>query len=118
MVRLVLMTGVVLALLCNPAGADPKSGNYWLDACTSEVGVRRAACAGYLLGFNDLQSVASLDAYCLPSGVTLEQTKHVVVKFLRDNPQRLHEPIARLVLKALQTAFPCRDASRRSPALH
>ena len=45
--------------------------------------------------------------YCQPEGATLGQFVLVVVKFLSDHPERLHEYQATLVASALQAAFQC-----------
>ena len=45
---------------------------------------------------------------CIPDGVQREQMKKVLLKYLRDHPEKLHEPSAYLTLAAMQEAFPCR----------
>ena len=45
--------------------------------------------------------------YCAPKEVTVGQLVLVIVKFLRDHPERLHQGRAALTMEALTTAFPC-----------
>jgi hypothetical protein len=45
--------------------------------------------------------------FCSPAGGTYGQYVKVVLKFLRDHPERLHEHRRNLVEDALQNAFPC-----------
>jgi hypothetical protein len=44
---------------------------------------------------------------CAPDGVTIGQTVRVVVKYLHDHPERLHESRLALTLDSLKAAFPC-----------
>ena len=44
---------------------------------------------------------------CFPSSVTNQQYIKVVLKYLADNPAKLHLPAYLLVLTALTEAFPC-----------
>lgn len=44
---------------------------------------------------------------CAPAGVTYDQAIRVVLKFLQDHPERLHERRYTLVRDALWRAFPC-----------
>lgn len=44
---------------------------------------------------------------CVPTGATYEQVVRVIVKYLRDHPERLHRPRRQLMLAALEAAFPC-----------
>ena len=46
--------------------------------------------------------------YCIPDGVTNGQVAHVIVKYLEDHPERLHESDIGLVFHALRAAFPCK----------
>lgn len=46
---------------------------------------------------------------CTPKKVTTEEFTSVIRKFLKDNPQRLHEQIYVLGADALLVAFPCED---------
>ncbi len=61
-------------------------------------------CYGYILGVDD----ASGRPHCRPEGTTLVQNVRVVVKWLKDHPERLHERADTLILQALKTGFPCR----------
>ena len=57
---------------------------------------------GYVAGVMD----AGARSITTPQGVTLDQACAIVAKFLRDNPQRLHEPAADLIRDALRKAYP------------
>ena len=72
-------------------------------------------CLGYLGGFADsLKLSASLfkpqnQKVCLPDkGTSNEQLVRIVTKWLKDNPQDLHQSGRMSVLIALGNAFPCK----------
>lgn len=48
------------------------------------------------------------DQTCVPANATVGQVARVLVKFLEDNPNRLHEPVGLLYMEALYDAFPCK----------
>ena len=46
--------------------------------------------------------------FCLPGdGIPVIQAVRVVVKYLSDNPQDLHEDGMALTINALKASFPC-----------
>jgi len=61
-------------------------------------------CYGYILGVDD----ASGRQHCRPEGTILVQNVRVVVKWVKDHPERLHERADRLILQAFNNAFPCK----------
>ena len=77
-------------------------------------------CTGYILGVVDGYAVTeaaekarihfSSSLICFPKTgfMPTPQVVRIVVKFLRENPKRLSEPAALLVLQAEQEAFPCK----------
>ena len=99
------------------------SGAGLLDLCEKVddkvYGVAAATCHGYIEGLSDtvfqyeqmLAVAAGSEARgmrtCLPEGATYDQYTRVVVKYLRDHPEKLHEPRGGLAYDALVRAFPC-----------
>ena len=61
---------------------------------------------GYLDGIAD--AAVGLGYTCYPTGVTQAQLREVVMKYLRDHPERLNDPAPLLVLNGLLEAFPCK----------
>lgn len=52
----------------------------------------------------------------IPAGVDIGQMARVLVKWLRDHPERLHERPSVLTIDALKDAFPCRaEAMTKKP---
>ena len=45
--------------------------------------------------------------FCQPKDITSAQAARIVVKYLRDHPEELHQPGSILAYVALSKAFPC-----------
>lgn len=45
--------------------------------------------------------------FCMPRDISGKQSIRVVVKYLNDHPEKLHEYDALLAMSALKEAFPC-----------
>ena len=45
--------------------------------------------------------------FCAPDGVISGQAARIVIKYLRDHPEELHQPDYALTIAALHAAFPC-----------
>jgi hypothetical protein len=91
--------------------ASRSNGNDLLLTCTENSkrmdGMSHGDFAsGYCLGFVEGVSLSSSDI-CAPEDVTAGQGTRVVLKYLQDHPEQLHEGSAILVRKALSIAFPC-----------
>lgn len=50
--------------------------------------------------------------FCIPEGVPVSQLAAVVEKYLRVNPEKMHESVSRLVVYALIPAFPCQNGDQ------
>lgn len=119
-------------LLARP-GAQNFNGSALLDWCEDsekkDRGVAASLCIGYVSGVADSLALHGLGEwaerqatrhpelvappekrrpiFCSPDGGSYGQYVKVVLKFLRDHPERLHEDRRNLVEEALQDAFPC-----------
>ena len=65
-------------------------------------------CAGLVRGVADSAGVLMADRVCLPDDITGAQAVWQVVRYLRAHPRSLYESDTVLVLRALETGFPCR----------
>lgn len=91
------------------------SGNSLYEWCTKDAvqgAPNSPACRMYIVGAADtwiaLQSNGSLSCYFkLPQTVTMTQLEGIVVKYLRDNPEKRHVAGYWIVQQALTAAFPC-----------
>jgi hypothetical protein len=122
-VKVLIAAGV---LLCStaPAVAD---GNDLLKQCGVAVAFIDGArietrdspnisfCLGFLQGITQTnvlyQQAQKSDAqFCLPtSGITNGQAARIVVKYLRDHPEALHNGEFVLAVWAFKEAFPCNN---------
>lgn len=110
------------------AQAQENDGNKFLRSCSA--GIRSADggqlsdaeltdawyCVAYISGFLDatvltLKFAKGNSEICLPErGVGVDQAMRIFVKYLRDNPQILHESGRTSLYIALGKTFPCRTS--------
>jgi hypothetical protein len=50
---------------------------------------------------------------CIPNEVNQVQMARILVKWLRDHPERLHETDAFLTVDAFHNAFPCQAETKK-----
>lgn len=128
-----IYSAIIFFLAFSPAtqtfGAGVPNGSKTLDACSAAVAQlnsngpsksqddasKSGYCLGYINGVVDYNMVASVVLlgrpegafFCPPHNVELEQYARIVVNFLRENPEILHESQALVVTEAFKNAFPC-----------
>jgi len=108
-----LLATIAVARAEEPVFPDPESGSVLkqrlelLDR-TTDLAERFVAvrAVGYVDGIAD--AAAGLGYACYPNGVARDEIREVVLKYLRDHPERLGDPAALLVLNGLFEAFPCK----------
>lgn len=66
---------------------------------------------GYIQGIAD---ALDNDGFCLPRNYAAGELKEVVVKYLNDHPEKLHESRGVVVGVALHNAFPCPQPSTKA----
>ena len=59
-------------------------------------------CTGAIAGIYE-----AAEDICEAEGVTFDQQVLVVIKYIEERPQRLHELFAKLAYEALKEAWPC-----------
>ena len=77
-----------------------------LGSCEAEPRAQQNWCLGYIFGI--LQSLQEVGLVCGVEEVTMEQQRRVVVKYLNDHPEDLHQHPLSQVQKAFIGAFPCK----------
>jgi Rap1a immunity proteins len=50
--------------------------------------------------------------YCLPDEVTTGQTVRILIKFIKDHPEKAHSQTRVLVIESLTDAFPCKGKKK------
>ncbi|HEV3316803.1 MAG TPA: Rap1a/Tai family immunity protein [Candidatus Angelobacter sp.] len=93
----------------------------FLEHPTPESFILQGQCVGYIAGALDSYDEwrAALDYgtkypsgnICAPEHIQNEQMMRVVLKYLNDNPAKLHLPASGLVTSAFIRAFPCKQPS-------
>jgi hypothetical protein len=113
------MGGFILAVAMLSSGAtfaapDLNSANYVMTGCRSFLTrtpsntMDDAFLKGRCVGIVD--TVAELTGgVCHPAGATTGQSVRIVVKYIDDQPARLHETFSVLAREALQAAWPCKN---------
>ena len=107
-----LITAVLIALInvsTYPAMASHVTGNELLEFCESKNLAEWGFCSGFVWGAADGHQLTSDESvsFCSPEDATSDQMGRVVVKYLRDHPEKLHEYAVLLVAVALIEAWPC-----------
>ncbi|KPJ79011.1 MAG: hypothetical protein AMJ54_00695 [Deltaproteobacteria bacterium SG8_13] len=117
------MAVVMAILICSSASAETLRGDQLLimldDESSSGVqaNVNRCRAMGYIQGLLDSYTVfstrdPSLKVFCMPEqGVSSAQARILIVKWLKEHPERLHEQARLLVFHALAEAFPCKKST-------
>lgn len=104
---------LILAGLLMFAGvASADTGNQLLQHCDKlEDNLSFGMCFGYVLGATDAQLGVMVGLksclYRIPDQVTNQQAVDIVIKYLKEHPEKRQIVGATLVLKAMSEAFPC-----------
>jgi hypothetical protein len=97
-----LLVGAITVLMGSTA--DAFTGNELHEHCKSNAYL----CLGYTAGAGtmfELQIRGEMPL-CV-NGVTINQTRDVVVKYLEDHPETRHEHALFLIARAMREAFGC-----------
>jgi Rap1a immunity proteins len=91
------------------------NGTQLYETCRAKkYGPGDIACTGYVRGFIDAMLIGTLSAtmpgpkYCPPKeGLDATQARLIIEKYLRNNPEKLHQHAGFVAAEALFKAFPC-----------
>lgn len=106
---MVRKAALALAFIATPATAASTDGNDLYRQCTASSAVEMVACHQYIIGAVDgiyLASPTGQEPFLLPPNVKGEQVKDVVLRYLKDYPERRHWGAVVLVWNAMMSAFP------------
>lgn len=124
-IRRILAASIAVLAIATATYAQPtglNTGNDLLRMCrgavdpsvvsTSEAGYDAIFCMGFVHGLEEAHTLISsiqpgAKLFCIPAGVTLNQLVRVIVKYLQDRPEDLHDRGVLLAVGALARAFPC-----------
>lgn len=116
---LIAIAALIFAL---PVKANFIDGNTLADICsyTQDNPYKVGNCTGYVMAIADVmerdhwRTTGGFDGGegCLPPKADAKQLEKVVVKWLDENPSRLHFPAQYLIYNALIEGFGCNDSVR------
>ena len=121
----ILLVSALSAAPGSNGSQPPNDGSALLRSCGAAVRLSDGArlsdaetvqavhCAGYVSGFLDalalLRWKGGATPVCVPAaGIENDQAARIVVKYLRQHPERLHESGRILLITAIAEAFPCK----------
>lgn len=132
-----LTLALALAAPCAAEGTGPMKGHVLLSGCklviqvidrslttslTTRELIDSGMCLGLMHGLDTMNGMYSRllkktydedkTLYCAPDGSDSFQYARIVVKYLTEHPERLHEPGSVLALFALREAYPCPSPSQ------
>lgn len=90
-----------------------KNGNQLLELCNAdEASFKEGECFGYIMAIVDNnESIVTAGLmqklYCIPDDLIVNQLLRVVVKYLQENPEKLHMAASDLLTNAFIKTFPC-----------
>src|SRR5262245_39746828 len=118
-VFIIFRTAIIGFLACavfgqaaRAAESEERSGVHWLRKCTNPEPILRMECAIYvraLVEYDEVRAkrLSQKRFICPHKDLTIGESREVVVKFLRDKPEALHQPFVLLAHLALEAAYPC-----------
>lgn len=115
-----LLAVMMLSMVGSVANAA-NDGNELLASCGANVAAmdnpdgvldfyKIGHCQGLIGGMMDVldrNNSQPLLRSCPPGNASMGQTTRIVVRYLQNHPEQLHLSDTRLVLMAIQDAFPC-----------
>ena len=115
-----LLISAVFAVLIAPAArAEGLDGTKLYEICGHHdfSSSENTVCAYYVKGFIEGMLFGDFSAkvtvgYCPPEeGISVEQGRLIIEKYMRDNPAILHRHAGVIAGEALLTAFPCKKSN-------
>jgi len=77
------------------------------DSTDFQSGVHFGLCHGFIIGVGEVAMNTIRGAFCPPPSADKLRSIEVIQRYLQKHPERLREPAAVLVVKAMGEAFPC-----------
>jgi len=115
--KVLALLSVTLIGFASPSKAEEAKDFRGTDLYTACTGTpsEQLLCQTYILGFYDalgLWQAAARSEHqtpitCFPNGVTPEQARLIIEKYMRVHPDKLHQPARVIAAVALAAAFPC-----------
>lgn len=126
MLALLLCVPAVLLAETQAQSQDVEySGNAFLSLCGNvpdplpkDSPFQQGQCLGYVNGVDEGVRLAydiqhETQPYCLPDEVTKGQTMRILIKFIKDHPEKAHFQTRVLLVESFMEAFPCKTKSKK-----
>ena len=113
MIKRNLITAVLVAVSLTTQ-AQASRGNELHKTCQTDLSNSEYAvfnsgfCLGYISGAHEALGGPPLT--CEPDGVNRNQIVDIVKKYLVEHPEKRHEHSVKLIMEALENAFPCKES--------
>lgn len=113
----------ILLILITTPSYSYADGNDFLSKCETvfdnlpEHGLETGLCLGTIQGMRYMNKIYESKTdpngvlFCIPKKAPAEQLTRTVIKYMKDNPSKLHEHEAFLILYAFVDAYPCTKES-------
>lgn len=119
------LMAICALVICSSSALAQKKAEEILWECKSpsedapaEQRLRFLSCISYVDGAHDMLRMLSdgleLRIICTPkAGLSTDQTVRIVLKWIEQHPERMHQTARVAVFSALQEAFPCKPKTDR-----
>jgi hypothetical protein len=113
----------MLLSISTVATVGSTDGNTLLNDCTDLLREKNtgtagsSGCAGTIIGIAGTHNIFvnfknAEEYYCMPDTIDVGQAARVIVKFLNEHPESLHNDGVSLAIMALVQAFPCDQSTQ------
>ena len=99
--NLIVAAVLAVSMVCT-VQAGLTTGNELMQHC---IAAPDSFCAGYIGGVID----TSHALFCFPPEVAKREIINITIMYLHDHPKMLSLYAPNLVIKAMRSAFPCKD---------
>jgi hypothetical protein len=82
-----------------------------MDSWNNKYYESNSMIRGYFAGVQDAYNGIH---FCVESEVKMSQAAEIVIKYMKDNPEKWHTAGQILVIEALDKAFPCKNESNKA----
>jgi hypothetical protein len=104
----VLSVALVFTSTATHAEDVSSSANSYLPGCEAALRGEANLAAGRCIGVMEgLAVLGPLNVFCAPDTTSTSQWMRVVLKFIKDRPERMHQDFRVLAVEALKEAWPC-----------
>lgn len=107
--KIIMILITMLIPMCSYA--DYFTGNDVMDSWNNKYHESNSMIRGYFAGVQDSYNGVY---FCVESEVKMSQAAEIVIKYMKDNPEKWHKAGKILVIEALDKAFPCKQESNKA----